>query len=503
MNADAALADLKTRQREIVNLQRAAAVLTWDQSTYMPPGGGEARGQQIALLMRLYQEKISDVQLGRLLDRLAPYEHSLPYDHDDAALIRVARRNYERQVKIPADLYADFYGHRAESYQAWVRARPENDFAAVRPYLEKTLDYSRQIAECFPGYEHIADPLIGFFDYGMQARTIRQVFAALRAELVPLVAAITSHPPADDQFLRQNFPQVRQLEFAEYISRSVGYDFERGRLDLTHHPFMTRFSIGDVRITTRVDEHDLGNCLFSVIHETGHALYEQGVDPHFEGTPLARGASSGMHESQSRLWENLVGRSLPFWEYFYPQLQQAFPEQLADVELERFYRAINRVQPSLIRTEADEVTYNLHVMIRFDLELQMLEGTLAVKDLPDAWNARYASDLGLTPPDDRDGVLQDVHWYDGFIGGEFQGYTLGNLLSAMIFAQAQAAQPELTENLRQGQFTQLHTWLRENLYRHGRKYTPAELTERLTGGELEIAPLVSYLKRKYGALYAL
>ncbi|MBP1704189.1 MAG: carboxypeptidase Taq, partial [Chloroflexi bacterium] len=294
-----------------------------------------------------------------------------------------------------------------------------------------------------------------------------------------------------------------QLSFATEVARQIGYDFERGRIDKTHHPFMTKFSLGDIRITTRVQEDYLGENLFSVIHEAGHAMYELGIRMDLEGTPLANGTSAGVHESQSRTWENLVGRSFGFWEYFYPRLQQTFPEQLGKVSLETFYKAINKVERSLIRTDADEVTYNLHVMLRFDLELALLDGRLAVRDLPEAWHARYQSDLGIRAPDDRDGVLQDVHWYGGWIGGAFQGYTIGNILGAQFYQSALQAHPEIPAEIAKGQFDTLRGWLIENIYKHGRKYSTAELVERVTGGPIRIDPYISYLKNKYGALYQL
>jgi carboxypeptidase Taq len=287
------------------------------------------------------------------------------------------------------------------------------------------------------------------------------------------------------------------------IIRRYGYDFERGRQDKTHHPFMIPFSLGDVRITTRFNENDVTDGLFSTLHESGHAMYEQGIEQAFEGTPLASGASSGVHESQSRLWENLVGRSRPFWDYFYPQLQEQFPEQLKDVTLDRFHRAVNRVHRSLIRVDADEVTYNLHVMIRFELEAQMLEGALSVVDLPDAWHARYEADLGLRAPDDRDGSLQDVHWFSGTVGGAFQGYTLGNIMGALFYDKARQSHPEIDEEMGRGEFGALHGWLRDNIYRHGSKFTAAELIERVTGGPLTIEPYVAYLQNKFGDLYGL
>ncbi len=497
------LQELRARLLEIDDINSAAAVLGWDQSTYMPPGGAAARARQLATLSRLAHVRSTDPALGALLAELMPYAEQLPYDHPDAALIRVAHRNYERMTRIPVELASEIASHTAASYQAWTQARPANDFATMLPYLERTLELSRRVADCFPGYDHPADPLIDFSDYGMRSSEIRDLFARLRAELTPIIRAIVAQPPIDDSCLRKYYPRNDQLAFGEQIIRRFGYDFERGRQDLTHHPFATKFSIGDVRITTRINEHDLGEGLFSTLHESGHAMYEQGIDPAFEGTPLCNGVSAGVHESQSRLWENLIGRSRPFWEYFYPELQQTFPQQLGNVSLDEFYRAINRVQPSLIRTDADEVTYNLHVMIRFDLELALLEGSLKLSDLPEAWNARYAEDLGVVVPDYRDGVLQDVHWFGGLIGGAFQGYTIGNILSAQFLAAARSVHPEIDAEIGQGEFATLHGWLREHIYRHGSVFTPAELIERATGRSMQIEPYLQYLRQKYSAIYGI
>jgi carboxypeptidase Taq len=497
------LEELKARLLEINDLDMAGSVLRWDQATYMPPGGADARGRQLATLGRLAHEKFTDAALGRLLEALELESAGLPYDSDEASLLRVTRRQYERAVKVPAGFVSEMNEHAARTYQAWTEARPANDFARVLPLLERTLDLSRRLAGFFPGFESLADPLIDASDYGMKTSTLRALFAALRERLVPLVRDITARPPADDACLRQNAPEAEQLAFGLEVIRRYGYDFERGRQDKTHHPFMTKFSLGDVRITTRVRENDLTDALFSTLHECGHALYEQGIRREYEGTPLADGASAGVHESQSRLWENLVGRSRGFWEHFYPLLQAAFPAQLRSVPLETFYRAINKVQRSLIRTDADEVTYNLHVMLRFDLESDLLEGRLAVRDLPDAWRARMQADLGILPPDDRDGALQDVHWYAGLIGGQFQGYTLGNILSAQFFEAAARVRPGIPARLARGEFDELHGWLRENVYQHGAKFTATELVERATGSPMSIEPYLRYLHGKYGPLYGL
>jgi carboxypeptidase Taq len=496
------LAKLQTRLAEIKDLEQAAYVLYWDQNVYMPPGGATARGRQTATLTRLAHEKFIDPDLGKLLDDLQPYAESLPYESDAASLIRVARRLYERKSKVPPQFTAEFENHTSTILEIWKKARPANDFAKVRPYLEKTLDLSRQYAGYFD-YEHIADPLIDGADYGMKVSTIRPIFAELREQLVPIVQAITAQPPADDTCLHQHFPEEQQLAFGVEVIKRFGYDFERGREDKSPHPFTIEFSIGDVRITTRVKENDLLEALSGTMHEAGHAMYEQGIRVDLEGTPLAGGTSMGVHESQSRLWENLVGLGRPFWHHFYPKLQAIFPDQLGSVNLDAFYRAINKVKRSLIRVEADEVTYNLHVMLRFDLECQLLEGSLEVRDLPEAWRARMSADLGIVPPDDRDGVLQDIHWYSSFIGGQFQGYTLGNIMSGQFFEAALQTHPEIIDEMENGEFGTLHGWLTDNIYQHGSKFTTAELLERVTGGPLSIEPYIRYLRRKYGELYEL
>ena len=500
---EARLAELKRRLLEISDIGAASSVLSWDQATYMPKGGAAARGRQGATLSRMAHERSIDPALGKLIDALVPYAESLPPDSDDAALIRVARRDFEKAIKVPADWVARFSEHVSASYDAWTQARPANDFAAMVPFLEKTLKFSREYSSFFAPYKHVADPLIDAADEGMTTAAIRSLFAELRRELVPIVRAIAEQPVADDRCLRGNYGEAAQLAFSLDVAGQLGYDLQRGRLDKTLHPFATRFGAGDVRITTRVRENDLSDALFSTVHEAGHAMYEQGVSAAFDGTPLGSGVSAGVHESQSRLWENVVGRGRAFWEHFYPVLQRKFPDQFKGVALDIFYRAINKVERSLIRTDADEVTYNLHVMMRFDLELDLLEGRLRIKDLPGAWRARIKADLGIAPPDDRDGCLQDVHWYYGYIGGGFQGYTIGNILSAQFYAAAVKAHPDIPAKIAAGQFGPLHGWLTDNLYRHGRKYTPDALIERATGEPMSMRPYLDYLRRKYGELYSL
>ena len=502
-SAEQMLVELKRRLREISDLNAAADVLNWDQSTYMPGGGAPARGRQRAVLNRLAHERAIDPALGRLIDALARYGESLPYDCDDASLIRVARRDYLKKIKIPGDHVARAAEHCSAAYDAWTRVRPANDFATMVPYLERALDLSREYSSCFAPYQHIADPHISDADEGMSAASIRTLLDELKHELVPLVHAICEQPAVDDSSLRQSFAERAQFDFALHVAQCLGYDLKRGRLDLTHHPFCTRFSAGDIRITTRINENDLGDALFSTLHEAGHAMYEQAVDATLDGTPLGQGVSAGVHESQSRLWENVVGRSRGFWEHFYPRLQRIFAEQLAGVPVIAFHRAINKVARSLIRTDADELTYNLHITLRFDLELKMLEGKLRVRDLPEAWHAAMQANLGIAPSDDRSGCLQDAHWYSGYIGGRFHSYTIGNILAAQFYAAALRAHPDIPHEIANGQFGTLHSWLRDNLYRHGSKFAPNDLIKRATGSAMQMKPYLDYLHEKYGALYHL
>lgn len=457
----------------------------------------------MATLQRLAHEKFTDPAIGHLLDELETAVETLPFEDDAAALVRITRRDYERSLRVPSAFTAQIVNHAAASYEMWTQARPANNFAMAVPYLEKTVELSQLFADFFPDHQHVADPLISLSDYGMNVATLQPLLRELRIQLQPIVKAIGGQPQVDDGCLMQSFPEKAQWDFGVGIIKQFGYDFTRGRQDKTHHPFMTKFSLDDVRITTRFSDTYLAEGLFSTLHEAGHALYEQGIDPNFERTPLAEGASAGVHESQSRLWENQVGRSFAFWRHYYPQLQATFPAQLGKVDLESFYRAINIVRPSLVRTDADEVTYNLHVIIRFELELALLEGKLPVRDLPAAWDELYETNLGVSAPDHRDGVLQDVHWFSGLIGGAFQGYTLGNLMAAQFYAQALQAHPTIPKEIATGHFATLHNWLRTNIYCHGNKFTTEELVQRVTGGPLSLQPYLDYLHTKYGAIYHL
>jgi carboxypeptidase Taq len=502
-SAEQMLVELKRRLREISDLNAASDMLNWDQATYMPEGGAGARGRQRAMLNRLAHERSVEPALGGLLDGLTRYGENLPYDSDDASLIRVARRKFQKNIKIPSDHVERATAHFSTSYDAWTKARPGNDFGTMVPYLERTLDLSREYSSYFAPYDHLADPHIDDADEGVTTASISKLFGELKSQLVPLVRAICDQPAADDASLRQAFPKNAQFVFALNVAECLGYDLKRGRLDLTYHPFCTRFSADDIRITTRIDENDFGDAFFSTLHEAGHAMYEQGVSAALDGTPLGQGVSAGVHESQSRLWENILGRSRGFWDHFYPRLKQIFPKQLSGVPLDVFHRAINKVARSLIRTDADELTYNLHIMLRFDLELKMLDGQLRVRDLPEAWHAAMRADLGIAPSDDRDGCLQDAHWYSGYIGGRFHSYAIGNILSAQFYAAALKAHPDILHEIAKGEFGTLRTWLRDNLYRHGSKFAPNDLIERATGAVMQMTPYLDYLHEKYGTLYRL
>ena len=491
------LLDLRQRLGEIADLNAASAVLNWDQATYMPKGGGAARGRQCATLNRIAHEKSIDPALGRLLDQLDGVSDVRADDHDDAALVRVARRDYERAVKIPADLVERISAHSNGAYTAWTEARPANDLARMLPFVRAGVDLARELAGKFTGSAHIMDPLVDAAEPGMTVADVRALFDGLRPPLMALLADTAK--PCDDACMLQHFPEAKQLAFGLKMAEHFGFDLTRGRLDRSPHPFCTSFGTGDVRITTRVKANDLSEALYSTLHEAGHAIYEQGVATELDRTPLAGGTSAGVHESQSRLWENIVGRGESFLQHAYPLLQKQFPEQLKRIPLKTFYRAINRVEPSLIRTDADELTYNLHIMIRFDLECALLQGTLAVDNRAEAWNARYAHDLGVTPPNDSDGCLQDVHWFGGIIGGAFQSYTIGNILSAQFYGAAVAKFPSIPDEIGAGKFATLHGWLRDNVHRHGRKFQPNELVLRATGGPMSTEPYLAYLTAKYGA----
>ena len=495
------LEQLKESLAVVGDLNGAASVLGWDQQTYMPPGGAAARAEQLATLGRLAHEALISNEIGELLEGASAESTGSHSDSDESCLLRVVRRDYEKARKVPPALVAEIARAASLGMEVWVQARKESNFALFQPALQRILDLQRDLAQCLGFEESPYDALLDQYEPGMKKSELVRIFSELKAGLVPLVQSISERlERVDDGVLRRTYSEAAQWEFSLEAARRVGYDFRRGRQDKSVHPFTTSFSVDDVRITTRVDEQFLPTALFGTLHECGHALYEQGVSQKLERSPLASGASLGVHESQSRLWENLVGRSRSFWKFFFPHLQQAFPQNLQDVSLESFYRSINRVEPSLIRVEADEVTYNLHILLRFELESDLVEGRLALADLPEAWNAGMKASLDVVPPNDAQGVLQDVHWSNGLMG-YFPTYSLGNLLSVQLFEKAQSSIPLLTAQIESGDFQSLLNWLRENIHQHGRKFLPSQLIQRATGEPLRAVPYLRYLREKYSEIY--
>jgi carboxypeptidase Taq len=491
--------DLKSRLAEIHDLRRAQEILFWDQTVMMPPGGGPVRGAQVTTLDRIAHEKFISDEIGTLLEDLAGYEQELDYDSDDASLIRTTRRDWEKAYRVPADLAAEMTGAAADAHDVWAKARADNDYALFLPHLERAVELKRRYVECFEGYDEPYDVLLDDYEPGMKTAEVRKVFDDLKAELIPLIADIGS-VDGDDAFMDGPWPIEAQSDYSLKIIKRFGFDESFARLDLTVHPFAASSGTQDIRLTTRYKEDDITS-IFTAMHECGHGLYEHGVSPSLERTPLCHGVSSALHESQSRMWENIVGRSTSFWNHFYPSFQAAFPEAVGDVDQERFYRAINRVKPSLIRVDADEATYNLHIILRFELEQEIMAGSIDLKELPAIWNARFEEYLGIPVPNDTLGVLQDVHWSGGGFG-YFPTYSLGNIVSVQIWEKVLSEIPDLPEQFEQGEFGQLHEWLRDRLYVLGRKFTPQETLERVVGGPLDAAPYVRYLKDKLGALAA-
>lgn len=493
------LNSLKERFATVSDLQTARLALNWDRQTQMPPGGVAGRGEQLATLSHLAHELISAPETGRLLKELSG--NHLPTR--DTALVRVAGREHRRATKLPVELIEELARVRAVAESVWRRARKNDDWNLFRPHLERTLDLKRRMAGRLGYEDHPYDALLDLYEPGATTAGLRRMFEEIEAGISPLLKTITARQDdGRDDPLHGDFDEERQRAFGTDVITRFGYDWDRGRLDEAVHPFCVGLEPGDVRITTRYDPRYLARSLFATLHEAGHALYEQSVDPALSRTPLAGGASLGVHESQSRLWENLVGRSEAFWTSFYPRLQEMFPDALGDADLRDFYRAVNTVRPSEIRTEADELTYDLHVLMRFHLEVDLLEGNLTVADLPDAWNEKTRQHLNLTPENDARGVLQDVHWAAGFIG-YFPTYTIGNTLSVQLFEAAVREHPEIPSDIGRGKFSTLRGWLRENVHQPGKSQEPAELVERATGRPPETAPYVRYLTGKYTRLYDL
>lgn len=488
------LTELKEVLREIDDLRRAGGVLAWDQETNMPPAGVRSRARHLSTLSRLAHERMTSEATGELLAEAERAVEDQPYDSDDRSLVRVARRDRDQAVMLPTRLVAELVHAGAEARPVWVQARKENDWAAFAPALDRNVRLQREAADALGWKRKRYDALVNRNEPGLLAADLEDLFEELRGAIVPLLGEIGS-PGERDALLLKDIPADRQVGFSLEICERLGFDTRRGRQDISAHPFCTSFSPDDVRMTTRTSD-GFGHTLYSSMHETGHALYNQGLAPALEGTLLCYGATSGFHESQSRLWENLVGRSRAFAEWITPELRRAFPEHYSDLEPDAWYGAVNAVRPGLIRVNADEVTYNLHIMLRFEIENLLLDGDLEAAGVPEVWNERMREYLGIEPPQVADGPLQDIHW-SGFSFGGFPSYTLGNVIGAQLMEVIRRDLPDLDGQISRGEFAPLLGWLQDRVYRHGRKFTPGELLERITGQGLSARAWIAYVREKF------
>jgi len=485
---------LRERLSRITDLGHAAAILEWDQETYMPAGAAEGRARQIATLRSLAHDILISEETGTLLEQAAP-ESAI-----DADLVRVTKKDYDKATRVPSSLIAELAEASGLSKGAWQEARENDEFSKFAPHLSKIVDLTIQHAEALGYEESPYDALLDQYEEGMTAAEVTRVFSELKADLIPLVSRIAESPATCDGIVHREFPRDTQWKLGMQVIEKMGYNTHYGRQDFSTYPFSTAFSITDVRITTRMEDRFFNPGFFGTLHEAGHAMYEQGIDMALEGSPLADGTSLGMHESQSRMWENLIGRSRPFWDYCFPHARKAFPDALGSETTDTFYKAINTVFPSLIRVEADEVTYNLHIMLRFELEQDIIAGKIRIQDLPEEWNDRMESWLGVRPSKDSDGVLQDIHWSLGAIG-YFPTYALGNLMSTQLFNAAKKAIPDLDAKTSQGDFSALLDWLRTNVHQHGRRKTAGQILLDATGSELSSESWMHYAQSKFGELY--
>lgn len=500
MSLEENLQRFRSISAELSTLTGIQALLGWDQQVMMPVAASEERGQQLALIGGLIYDKSASDEVGKLLDELSREVGDLDADNDLAREIKLAKHSYEQATKVPKALMMDFITTTARSQTAWIQAKPANDYASFQPHLQRVIEISREMADCFKPWDHPYDALLDQYEPGMKTAEVQDIFNALRPRQIELLRQIASCEQVDDSFRFARMDVAMQRKLTEYVAGLIGYEWQRGRLDESLHPFTTNFGREDVRITTHFKENDGLSAFFSTMHETGHALYELGIDRRWNGTWLSNAASMSMHESQSRLWENLVGRSQPFWQFFYPTMQAFFPEALGNVSQESFYRGINKVNPSLIRIEADEASYNLHIMLRLELEIGMIEGKIHSRELPAIWNDKMEEYLGHRPDNDREGVLQDVHWPGGMIG-YFSTYALGNLISAQLWEKMLQDQPSVPEDMAWGHFAGILQWLRENVHRHGLRYSSQDLVKRITGHGIDPDPYMRYLTEKYRAIY--
>ena len=489
---------LRERLAELADLDNVSHLLEWDHQTMMPPLGGPARAHSLSTLSQIRHARFIQPDIGRLLDAAASEVDGAEPDSDDAAIVRVVRRRWEKARRVPVELAAEIAHAGAEGHDAWVDARARSDFAAFAPYLKRNLELARRYVDCFDWFECPYDALLDDYDPGMRTAEVKRLLDELRAELVPLIRTLTEHSDrAPDSCLHGQFRVDRQRQLVSEVLQLMGFDWRGWRMDDTVHPFEISIGAGDTRITTRWDDSFLPMGLYGAMHECGHGLYEAGIPAALRRTTLGHGESLSLHESQSRMWENMVGRSRAFCQVLAPRVSALFG---IDIDAETLFRAVNRVQPSLIRVEADEATYGLHIILRFELEQELIEGRIAVGDLPEAWNARVEKYFGIKVPDDAHGVLQDIHWASGTIG-YFPTYALGNLIGGQLWERAHADLPDLDERIAAGELAPLREWLLEHVHRHGAKFTSAELLERVIGAPIAVEPFVSYLKGKLSEVY--
>lgn len=492
---------LRAYARETALVGSISGLVEWDEQTYMPPSAGDWRAEQQAYLAGVLHSRNTSPELGEWLKELGESDEANEAESDLGSTVREMTRSYDRQTKLPADLVEEIARTSSKAHHAWTAARKADDFKTFQPWLERTLDLQRQRASALGYTDSPYDALLEDYEPGETAASIAKVLGGLRDELAPLVQQIVeSGVKAPSEILGRSFPVAQQEAFGKKAAAAIGFDFDSGRLDVTAHPFCGGAGPLDVRMTTRYNEHDFGDGFFSILHETGHGLYEQGLPTDWFGLPAGEAISLGIHESQSRMWENLVGRSRGFWEHFYEPLRQAFPDATSGVDLDTWLFAVNEAKPSLIRTESDEATYNLHIIVRFELEKAMIEGDLAAAELPAAWNEAYERIVGIAPPNDANGCLQDVHWSAGLFG-YFPTYALGNLYAAQFFDQAEADLGDLEAAFASGDFEPLLNWLRERIHSVGQRLSASQLVERLTGKPLSHEPLMRRLREKFGPFY--
>ncbi|MDZ4724053.1 MAG: carboxypeptidase M32 [candidate division Zixibacteria bacterium] len=504
MTAQEAYQQLIKQTREVAVLGSCGGVLGWDERTYMPKKGSAFRAEQLGVLAGLSHEKFTSPKIGELLSKAESNGFGKNPESVEAVNIREIRRDYDKATKLPKELVEEITRETTIAQGIWVEARKKSDFKMFLPSLEKVLDLTRQVADAYGWQGERYNALLDIYEPGATVDEISKVFEELRVDLVDLVERVkNAQKKPDVTIVEREYDVELQKVFGEAVAAAIGFDFDAGRLDITTHPFCSGFGINDTRITTRYNPKRLNDALFGVMHEAGHALYEMGIekDKYF-GSPMGEAVSLGIHESQSRMWENQVGRSKEFWAYFLPQAKRIFRESLKDVDLNEFYGAINYVTPSFIRVEADEATYNLHILLRYELERALMSGDLKASDLPGEWNSRFKKYFGLTVDKDSNGCLQDVHWSAGLIG-YFPTHTLGNLYSAQFFAQAKKDIPDLMGQFAQGDFSKLLAWLRKNIHTHGKRFVAKELGKKVTGQTLSHKPLVEYMNKKYGEIYGI